>query len=342
MSKQTANSVKIETEVKFIIPDYDTFVILRSRRKLKPFRFKPIGSKKVTDHYLDTAQRNILQAGFACRFRAVGKQKTISLKALTPPEGKIHRRQEIELEVDNEQPPTWPDCDFKDQLTALTANAPLQPLLALYQTRYKYHITLKDKPLMELSLDEVSPTETGVSRYFELEAELLDTGTDQDLERFIEVLTNKWNLPPAGKSKFERAFIDRFGSVDSYQLFDVGDTEKSILERIARSKDALLAKRANIILMSDVGVTPQTIAQEVELTVRTVKKWQRTFNQQRLDIFPAEIITEYTKERKQEKKKKKEKKPLGKAHPVFFKKEKKEKKEKKGKKKKKGKKSKKS
>ncbi len=67
--------------------------------------------------------------------------------------------------------------------------------------------------------------------------------------------------------------------------------EKSFLEKIADGSEELLAKRAVIILMTDGGSSADNIAKEVNLTPKTVQRWQKEFAQKRLGIFPEELFT---------------------------------------------------
>jgi transposase-like protein len=69
----------------------------------------------------------------------------------------------------------------------------------------------------------------------------------------------------------------------SYKL---SGQEKSKLDKIADGSDELLAKRAVIILMADGGSSVANIAKEVNLTPKTVQRWQKEFTQKRLGIFP--------------------------------------------------------
>lgn len=66
--------------------------------------------------------------------------------------------------------------------------------------------------------------------------------------------------------------------------------EKSLLEKIADGSEGLLSKRAVIILMSDGGSSAANIAKEVNLTPKTVQRWQKEFAQKRLGIFPEELF----------------------------------------------------
>ncbi len=66
--------------------------------------------------------------------------------------------------------------------------------------------------------------------------------------------------------------------------------EKTMLKKIAESEDALLSKRATLILMADEGKTTAEIAQEVDFTTSTIQRWQREFNRKGLEIFPAAAL----------------------------------------------------
>ncbi|MCK6626513.1 MAG: CHAD domain-containing protein [Anaerolineae bacterium] len=70
----------------------------------------------------------------------------------------------------------------------------------------------------------------------------------------------------------------------------LSDQEKSLLEKIADGSEELLAKRAVIILMTDGGSSADNIAKEVNLTPKTVQRWQKEFTQKRLEIFPEGLL----------------------------------------------------
>jgi len=73
-----------------------------------------------------------------------------------------------------------------------------------HQTRYKYHGLLNQQPVLEFSLDAVSHGDAGTVDYLELEAELIESGTEEDLARFVDALQARWSLPAESRSKFER------------------------------------------------------------------------------------------------------------------------------------------
>lgn len=310
--------MKLETEVKFQIPNYDTFAALSTLRQLDDFRLQPRGVKKVADRYLDTADRAIIQAGFACRVRTVDKKLTLSLKSLTPPQDDVHRRQEIEVEIKSEQPQSWASSEAKKRLDEIIGPAPLNPLFTLHQTRHKFEVLHQDQPVIELSLDKVFLTNIDQADYFELEAELIETGTEEDLQQFVASLQNKWALPVEPRSKFERAYALRY---ENGPPLNLSEAEKAILEKMADRNDILLAKRATIILMSEAGASPETIAREIALTPRTVKQWRKRFLTERLGIFPEKLLPQPAPAEKDS--------ALGRTHPAVGKKSKKAKSKKK-------------
>lgn len=203
--RKDRHPIKTETEVKFIIPDKDTFTALKNVIAFDDFQLRPIGSKSNIDRYLDTADKRLFQAGYACRIRQKNHKQILTLKSLTPPEGDIHRRQEIEMVVDSERPEAWTQGEAKDLLLGIIGEQQLQSLFTIYQTRHKYHVLLENQPIIELSLDEVSLNDANKIDYFELEGELLESGAEDDLRRFSQSLQDNWHLQPGTRSKFERA-----------------------------------------------------------------------------------------------------------------------------------------
>ncbi len=196
----------IEIEAKFIIPDMGTFETLTRLTRLDEFEIKDIGIKTIVDRYLDTPAKQLLQAGYACRIRESKGKQVLAIKSLATAEDEVHRRLEIEMQVDDDQPQTWANGEAKSLVMDIVGQTPLSTLFTLYQTRHKYHVFCREQRIFELSLDKVSYYQPAIIDYLGLEAELIDHGTDADLARFTQVLQNKWSLPADSKSKFERAF----------------------------------------------------------------------------------------------------------------------------------------
>lgn len=198
-------TTNIEIEAKFLVPDEATFEQLQQLTAVGEFELKPKGTKKITDRYVDTPERHLFQAKFAGRLRLKGETQIFTLKSLTPAEGQLHRRQELESVIPSDDPATWPASEAKTYLLDIIGSASLQPLFTVKQTRHQFEVWQHDHPIIELSLDEVSLLSQPAKDYFELEAELLATGQETDLLQFINHLQAEWPLVPESRSKFELA-----------------------------------------------------------------------------------------------------------------------------------------
>lgn len=272
---------RIETEIKFSIPNAEVFAALQALTELGEFQLHPLGTKTISDRYLDADQK-LLKAGFACRIRQTGPTQLLTLKALTLPDGNFHRRQEIEQEVPGDQPSSWPEGEAKTLVTGVVGDSTLATLFVLHQTRHKFHAVLNDQPVIEVSLDEVSYGDQDLSTYYELEAELLPDADEPVLNKFAQTLLERWALPPELQSKFERGLVYHSPST----FFQLTAQERAALEQLASEPTKILARRAMIILMSESGAASTQIAQEVEVKEKVVKHWQTQFRKKRLAIFP--------------------------------------------------------
>jgi inorganic triphosphatase YgiF len=87
----------VEIEAKFAVPDAKILRRLQTVKRLADFTLAAGQTKQVHDTYLDTADRAILAAGYACRQRVQAKGTLITLKGLGGTEGAIHRREELEI-----------------------------------------------------------------------------------------------------------------------------------------------------------------------------------------------------------------------------------------------------
>jgi inorganic triphosphatase YgiF len=195
---------KIETEAKFTIPEIDTFTALQHITRLGVFELTPVGVKNIHDRYLDTANRDLYRAGYACRIRTGNERQRLTLKSLTPATEAIHRRYEIEVDVETDQPQNWAKGEARALVLGIIGSASLETLFHIYQTRHIYHVFHQDRPIIEYSLDKVSLHQDSAIDYLELEAELIEGATEADLECFIETLLVDWPLQPETRSKFEQ------------------------------------------------------------------------------------------------------------------------------------------
>jgi len=197
----------MEIEAKFVLPDTDTFQRLQTVDRLASFALSAGRVKQVRDTYLDTAGRRILRAGYACRQREESEGILITLKGLGGAQGAIHRREELEVLIPSDLPPAqWPPSPVRDRVLQLIGLAPILPLFELRQARTVRGITQGERPVAELSLDDVHVMAGNREHvYLEMEVELKSHGTEDDLSIIVACLRDEWTLRPEPLSKFERA-----------------------------------------------------------------------------------------------------------------------------------------
>jgi CHAD domain-containing protein len=198
----------MEIEAKFVIPTRAVYRRLRKADTLAGYRLSPAEIKHVRDAYLDTAQRAIEKAGYACRKRVQDNAILITLKQLLPASGALHRREEIEMALANDQQPSqWPAGPVRDRVLQWIGQDPLVKRFELSQSR---HVRLMSSPqawhVAELSLDEVRLSSRNHAQVqYVCEVELLPQGNEQDLAEIQHCLQQEWGLLPEPQSKYERA-----------------------------------------------------------------------------------------------------------------------------------------
>jgi CHAD domain-containing protein len=171
--------------------------------------FKPAGQvRKVTleDRYVDTADWALARAGFAARLRRTGRGTSIELKRQAPPEGRLHRREELSGRADPDLAPTgWPASPARSVILELCGDAGLEELLTIAQARDVRRLE-SDGTRVALSVDRVEVQAAGraLDSYEELEVEL-EAGSEEPLDVLAGVLDGDPNLRRSARSKFERA-----------------------------------------------------------------------------------------------------------------------------------------
>ena len=131
----------------------------------------------------------------------------MSLKSGHTVEGGVHRREELEVTLPRPMPiAQWPDSAIRSKLLMLIGQAALTPLFDQWQTRVVRMMQHMDRIYAEFSADRVELAR-GSRRavYFEMEVELKEAGTDDDLKAIVTCLKDEWGLQPEARSKFERA-----------------------------------------------------------------------------------------------------------------------------------------
>jgi inorganic triphosphatase YgiF len=198
----------VEIEAKFNVPDREVWQRLQALDRLAGFDLVAGRVKRVRDIYLDTPDRHIFYAGYACRLRRQDDEYLITLKALGGAQDAIHRRQELEATVPPVlSPAQWPASPARERLVEWIGASPLLPLFELEQERWVRDLMRGGRRVAEWSLDDVRVVAGGQEQaYLQLEVELRPQGDEIDLGRIAACLRDEWKLLPEPRSKFERAF----------------------------------------------------------------------------------------------------------------------------------------
>jgi CHAD domain-containing protein len=288
----------LEVEAKFSVPDEKTFQQLLQTSSLAGFDLGETSVVEFRDRYLDTADRTLLAAGYACRLRLSDGRCLATLKGLGGSSGAIHRRAEYEVEMAEPLPPQdWPPGAARDLVLSLCDDQPLSPLFELEQIRHQRPLCEADRSVAEMSLDRVrmDRQDGGPVSYLELEIELLPEGSEQDLEGIAAELQERWSLVADGQSKFERALaLFDLGMVANQPIESATERpltpqERSIVEQLARQRE-VVARRARLLLAWDDGLSRAQMIERSGLSPRRARYWLRVFRQRRLSIFPRRAM----------------------------------------------------
>ncbi len=197
----------MEIEAKFALSDAMAIQSLQTVEQLAGYVLSAPRVMRVRDTYLDTRDRRLLAAGYACRRREQRNEIRITLKQIQRANGAIHRREELEVVLSADAPPAeWQASAARDRVMQIVGDELLTPLFALTQKRRVRQVTQGERYVAAMSVDDVH-ARAGRKRaaYAELEIELMPDGTDEDLAALVVCLQSEWNLSPESRSKFERA-----------------------------------------------------------------------------------------------------------------------------------------
>lgn len=198
----------VEIEAKYAVKGSSVFAALLGLPALGGYTLRPIGERRVTDHYLDTPRRDLLRGGYACRLREgdTGDRWLLTVKGLGTVEGAVHRREEHESQVPpNAAPEDWPAGPARDIVARLSEGRGLAELFAIRQRRARRAVEQNGRAVGVLSLDIIATDIGGRKRISrEVEIELTATGTMEDLHA-IGAALETYNLEAQPTSKFERA-----------------------------------------------------------------------------------------------------------------------------------------
>ncbi len=196
----------IEVELKYDVTDRAALDRLLAAGDVAGFSGGEWREALVEDRYVDTADRAVERAGYAARIRVRGDRTVVGIKSLTPPDGALHRREEIEAPAgDGLDPRSWPESDARDLLLRMIGDRSLGERFLVRQRRRVREVTAPDGAA-ELSADEVEILSGGrrLGGYAALEVELRQGG-EAILGRLAGAIERTGGVRPSAKSKFEAA-----------------------------------------------------------------------------------------------------------------------------------------
>jgi len=194
-----------EIEAKFSVTDELLAQQLQTVETLGALKLSRGKTSRVRDTYLDTPDRKLFAAGYFCRRRKQQAGLLITVKKIVDSVGAIHDREELEIKLDQNAPPSkWQDSPARDRVLSIIGDAPLRTLVTLQQTRFKRDVLKDEAIIAEWSVDDVR-AKNQEQRFWELEIELKSAGTPADLENIVASVQADWELSPEPKSKLERA-----------------------------------------------------------------------------------------------------------------------------------------
>jgi CHAD domain-containing protein len=282
----------MEIEAKFCLPDPEALQRFQAATQIAGFPLGKGRTVEVHDTYIDTRERKILTAGYACRLRQEPGGVRVTLKGLGETSGTIHKRQETEILLPGFRPvEEWPAGRLRRQVLQLTGGEMCFPLFELHQTRTLRPLRWQDQTIAELSLDDVHAAAGDREQaYLELEVELTSQGSAEQLTKVSGILQQKYHLQPEPRSKFERTLALLDPSLE-HRLLDA--REKSFLARLAERQD-WHGLRSRALLGLDDGLSTKEASRQLGRSQRTLRRWRADFSRSGLGIFPASIIEETT------------------------------------------------
>lgn len=196
----------MEIEAKFSVPDKEIFNRLISAATIGHFELDAAVKTLLEDTYLDTVDMLIMSEGYYLRRREKEKNIIYTLKSLGGSgEGDIRHREEMEYSLAHDEPiEGWEDSHMKSFLSQLVGNSSLVPLFHVSHLRSDRKISGTEEHFAELSLDNVKIEALGKEiEYQEIEAELLPSADQTELETLVNILKTEFSLEPGNRSKFE-------------------------------------------------------------------------------------------------------------------------------------------
>lgn len=197
----------MEVEAKFRVPDAGRLDRLAAAPRLAGYDLDAPVARRDDDAFLDTADRRFLAAGYYLRRRENADGLRFTLKQIVTADDGLLRREELEQRAAADvAPEQWPPGPLRRRVLEIADGAGVAEFFTLSQERRTRAVRGSRAPVAEMSLDAVTITAGGRDeRWFEVEVELVDAGTENDLKTLAAGLRDVWDLAPEPASKFARA-----------------------------------------------------------------------------------------------------------------------------------------
>lgn len=203
----------MEIEAKFRVEDDQVFPELLRLPSLGPFGLAPMPhAEDQRNVYFDTPDRRLRQGQYGLRVREVGARRIATLKGAAQVRDGMYERDEWEVDVDGDDPHSWPEGEVRQRVLALIGDATLAPTLTINTRRQHIYAERAGARVAELSLDEGDISAGTLDQHFrELEIELLPSQPRPELDQLVELLRARFTLIPEDRSKLARglALLDR-------------------------------------------------------------------------------------------------------------------------------------
>ncbi len=172
------------------------------------YRLRQSGDERHHDVLLDTPAHALTSRRHALRLRRFADGRVVAtLKGSNAGSGAIHEREEIEAPLPDgtaDVHPRFPP-EIAQRIHPLTGDTPLIPLIENDIHRQTWQVLRDEQPVAEMALDEGSISANGLTMPVrELEIEIKDAGTRDDLEELGRLLSRQLPLAPEPRTKLER------------------------------------------------------------------------------------------------------------------------------------------
>lgn len=208
----------IETELKFTVTDPAVFDRIAAFEKIAGYAVEDRSIIVIHDTAFDTPERALFHGTSVLRLREKGGARFLTFKAHKASDGGYYQR------IEHEEPTTatvddisfgrLPDIEPVHAFRETFGDIRVAPCLSTANDRHILLLVSDGDPQYELALDSVTFTgPRGIAHVHELEVEAL-TDDYRDIERIGAWLSGRFDLAPAGPSKFTLG-MELVGDVDA-------------------------------------------------------------------------------------------------------------------------------